>query len=170
MKIYYDNNGVRQILKPNMVDNFGRIQLNIKVLSDDDIFNLFGYYLYVEKTLKLNEYYTDLIFDEETKTCYHNIEIETIVYDLEDLRNKKNLEFSSAMNDFVLLIAKCQIIHGLNNEGLNNIIEIARNMRIKTISEIKAITTIEKMLAYQIKGEDINYMKSLFAPYCEEIN
>lgn len=170
MKIYYDKNGVRQILKPNMVDNFGRIQLNIKVLSDDDIFNLFGYYLYVENPLKLNEYYTDLIFDEETKTCYHNIAIETIVYDLEDLRNKKFLEFSSAMNDFVLLIAKCQIIHGLNNEGLNNIIEIARNMRIKTISEIKAITTIEKMLVYQIKGEDIAYMKSLFAPYYEEKN
>jgi hypothetical protein len=42
------------------------------------------------------------------------------------------------MNDFVLIIAKCQIIHGLNNEGLNNIIENARNMRIKTISENKS--------------------------------
>ena len=61
-----------------------------------------------------------------------------------------------------LLILKCQLINGSDNIDLNNLINLTKNIRIKTISDINNISTVEQILRYNIKDDDIDRLKTQF--------
>jgi len=111
------------------------------------------------KTQKIGNPYYDEILNVVT---YPVIDI---VFDLEKLRQQRLSEFSVVLDQFAVLITRCKLIHGENNPDLNAVIEQTKQMRETTIANINAITTVEEMLAFRIRQEDVEYYKSLFEPF-----
>ena len=111
------------------------------------------------ETQKLGDSYYDEILDIVT---YQVIDI---AFDLEELRQQRLSEFSEVLDMFAVLITRCRLIHGENNTDLNTVIEQTKQMRETTIANINAITTVEEMLAFQIRPEDVRYYQGLFEPF-----
>ena len=113
-----------------------------------------GFYNIVEpeynrSTEKLGE----LFWDEQAQVF--TFPVLTITYDLEELRQQRTAELESVLDEFAVLISRCQLTYGLNNEGLNAAIEETRQMQLQTITTIRSIDTVEAMLAFKIKPEDV---------------
>lgn len=85
--------------------------------------------------------------------------------DLETLRQQRKNEFDVVLNDFAVLIARCELVSGRDNEGLIEVIVQARQMREQTMAAINSINNLDEMKAFHIRPEDIANMKLLFDPF-----
>ncbi|MCW0484080.1 hypothetical protein [Gaoshiqia sediminis] len=90
---------------------------------------------------------------------------ETYEADMETLRQQRLKEFDVVLNEFAILIARCELVSGRENEGLNAVIEQAKLMRAQTVDAIMQINTVEQMKAFHIRPEDVDALKLLFEPY-----
>jgi len=111
------------------------------------------------ETQKLGEIYFD-----ETNDIF-TYPVNNIVFDLEQLRQQRLNEFSQVLDQFAVLITRCKLIHGDDNTDLNDAIEQTKQMRNATIANINAIATVEEMLAFHIRPEDVEYYQNLFEPF-----
>lgn len=91
--------------------------------------------------------------------------VQVVQPDLETMRQQRLNEFDIVLNEFAVIISRCELVSGRDNAGLNAVIEQARQMRTQTIAAINAISDIEQMKAFHIRPEDVNTMKSLFNPF-----
>ena len=69
------------------------------------------------------------------------------------------------LDQFAVLITRCKLIHGEDNTDLNAVIEQTKQMRETTIANINSLKTVEEMLAFRIRQEDVEHYKSLFEPF-----
>ena len=81
---------------------------------------------------------------------------------MEQLRQQRLNEFSVVLDQFAVLITRCKLLHGENNTDMNAAIDQTRQMREITIANINAIISVEEMLAFQIRPDDVQYHQSLF--------
>jgi hypothetical protein len=85
--------------------------------------------------------------------------------DLETLRQQRKNEFDVVLNEFAVLIARCELVSGRDNEGLNEVIEQARQMRKQTVTAINAIDNLDEMKSFHIRPADVDNLKLLFEPF-----
>nr|WP_319510351.1 hypothetical protein [uncultured Draconibacterium sp.] len=74
-------------------------------------------------------------------------------------------EFEAVLDEFAVLISRCQLTYGYNNEGLNSAIAATRAMQQATIAAINSFTDVDSMRAFKIRAEDVEYYKGLFDDY-----
>ena len=109
------------------------------------------------------QYLGEIYFDQTNQVFTYPVA--NRVFDLEELRNERLEHFSHVVDEFAVLIIRCQLIHGTTNQALNDAIDQTRSMQANTVAAINSIQTTQEMLAFQIRSEDIEYYKSLFAPF-----
>lgn len=105
----------------------------------------------------------ELYFDQDSNIFTYPVTEKT--FDLQELKDNLLSEFDVVLNEFAVIIARCRFIHDPAPQGLLDAIETAKITRVNTIAAINALPTVADALAFSIKKEDVEYLRSLFTPY-----
>ncbi len=84
---------------------------------------------------------------------------------LEKLKEIKKHEFQPILNDFTLLMDKCQKIKGNDNTELNALISMVTKVKDLTIQKIDGYTDVVELSKFGFKPKDIARLKAQFKPF-----
>nr|WP_319266069.1 hypothetical protein [uncultured Draconibacterium sp.] len=102
-------------------------------------------------------------FDPELDAITY--QVDTIIYNVDELKANLKRDLSRAIDEFAVIITKAKLLYGDDNAELNAAIEEIRTMQRQTMQAINSFTTVDQLLNFRIRQEDIDYFKSLFEPF-----